>query len=77
MGVATELDWLRVGSSEIILCYDVMKTWEIMLCLARQINSSLFQASAAVLMRSALLTLEDGTDTLSRNVGKQLLHDAA
>jgi hypothetical protein len=24
-----------------------------------------------------LLTLEDGTDTLSRNVGKQLPHDAA
>jgi hypothetical protein len=24
-----------------------------------------------------LLTLEDGTDTLSRNVSKQLLHDAA
>jgi hypothetical protein len=24
-----------------------------------------------------LLTLEDGTDTLSRNVGKQLTHDAA
>jgi hypothetical protein len=24
-----------------------------------------------------LLTLEDGTDTLSRNVGKQLSHEAA
>jgi hypothetical protein len=26
---------------------------------------------------SGLLTLEDGTDKLSRNVGKQLPHDAA
>jgi hypothetical protein len=26
---------------------------------------------------SGILTLEDGTDTLSRNVGKQLPHDAA
>jgi hypothetical protein len=28
-------------------------------------------------VQEEILTLEDGTDTLSRNVGKQLLHDAA
>jgi hypothetical protein len=28
-------------------------------------------------VNSLLLTFEDGTDTLSRNVGKQLPHDAA
>jgi hypothetical protein len=47
-----------------------------------------FKASAVMLMTSALfwdvtwrllglLALEDGTDTLSRNVGKQLPQDAA
>jgi hypothetical protein len=30
-----------------------------------------------VIVYFGLLTLEDGTDTLSRNVGKQLPHDAA
>jgi hypothetical protein len=30
-----------------------------------------------VIVPLGLLTREDGTDTLSRNVGKQLQHDAA
>jgi hypothetical protein len=33
--------------------------------------------SSGILRGLGLLTREDGTDTLSRNVGKQLPHDAA
>jgi hypothetical protein len=50
------------------------------------VNYAGFQPSATMVMRFALfwvaasldfLTLEDGTDTLSRNVGKYLPFDAA
>jgi hypothetical protein len=35
------------------------------------------QRRVVIVYRLGLLTREDGTDTLSRNVGKHLPHDAA
>jgi hypothetical protein len=40
------------------------------------VNVPWYQASAAMEFRVGILTREDGTDTFSRNVGKQLPHDA-
>lgn len=38
--VAIEVDWLRVGSNELLCANGLVKTWKIMRCVARQINNS-------------------------------------
>jgi hypothetical protein len=69
---------LYVRSCSIVLLY--VRSCSIVLMYVRSCSIVLlYVRSCGILLEVFLdfLALEDGTDTLSRNVGKQLLHDAA
>jgi hypothetical protein len=58
-------------SGELSLCYQQLKSMDFWVITRRRVV--IFYRRFGL----GLLTREDGTDTLSRNIGKQLPHDAA